>query len=55
MDGVWLVLGVVVLLGTLLDVLLTALDHEESGFLAAPLMRVQWRSLRAVTRRLPRR
>ncbi len=55
MDVVWLVLGVVVLLGTLLDVFLTALNYDESGFLAAPLTRLQWRSLRTITRRLPRR
>ena len=55
MDVVWLLLGVVVLVGTLLDVFLTALNYDESGFLAAPVTRLQWRSLRAVTRRLPRR
>lgn len=55
MDGVWIVVGTVVLLGTLLDVFLTALDYDEAGFLAGRVSRVQWRLLRVVTRRLPRR
>ncbi|MCM0641321.1 FUSC family protein [Cellulomonas wangsupingiae] len=55
MDTVWLLLGIVVLGATLLDVFLTALNYDESGFLAGPVMRWQWRSLRRVTRRLPRR
>ncbi|MFI2754210.1 FUSC family protein [Cellulomonas sp. P22] len=55
MDTVWLLLGVVVLAATLFDVFLTALNYDESGFLAGPLTRLQWRSLRRVTRRLPRR
>gem|GEM_PF-1485670 len=55
MGGWWVVLGLVVLLGTLLDVFLTALNYDESGFLAGRVSRWQWRLLRVVTRRLPRR
>lgn len=52
----WMVLlGAVVLLGTLADVFLTALNYDEAGFLAAPLQRLVWRGVRTVTRRLPRR
>ncbi|WP_122817842.1 FUSC family protein [Nocardioides pantholopis] len=55
MDSVWLVLGIVVLLATLLDVFLTALNYDEAGFLAGPVARLQWHTVRRVTRRLPRR
>ncbi|MFC4555110.1 FUSC family protein [Georgenia faecalis] len=55
MDTLWLILGMIVLLGTLLDVFLTALNYDESGYLAGPVARLQWRALRRVTRRLPRR
>ena len=54
MDTVWLLLGVVVLGATLLDVFLTALGFGGSGPLSELAMRLQWRALRRVTRRLPR-
>ena len=55
MDTVWLVTGVVVLGAVLLDIFLTALNYDEAGFLSGRLTRLQWRLLRNVTRRLPRR
>ncbi|QCX27828.1 FUSC family protein [Nocardioides jishulii] len=55
MDSLWLLLGVGVLAATLADVFLSALNFDESGFLAGRVARVQWRLLRRVTRRLPRR
>ena len=55
MDTVWVLLGVVVLGATLLDAFVTALGFGGSGVLSGVLMRVQWRALRHVTRRLPRR
>ncbi len=55
METVWLALGVLVLGATLLDVFLTALNYDEAGFLASRVSTVQWRLLRNVTRRLPRR
>ncbi|MCC2322999.1 FUSC family protein [Cellulomonas xiejunii] len=54
MDTVWWLLGVVVLLATLADVFLTALNYDEAGFLAGPFSRGLWRVLRSVTHRLPR-
>lgn len=54
-DTVWVVLGLVVLGGTLLDVFLTALNYDESGFVSGRVSALQWRAARQVTRRLPRR
>lgn len=50
-----MVLGIVVLGATLIDVFLTALNYDESGFIAGPLTALQWKVLRAGTRRLNRR
>jgi hypothetical protein len=55
MQAFWMVLGIVVLLSGLVDVFLTALNYDESGFIAIRLCALQWRCLRGVTRRLPRR
>ncbi|WP_167006591.1 FUSC family protein [Mumia sp. ZJ430] len=55
MEAIWFVLGVVVLTATLLDVFLTALNYDEAGFISGVVTRVQWRVLRQITRRLPRR
>ena len=55
METVWLVLGIVILGLVLLDVFLTALNYDESGFIAGPLASGQWRLLRRVTRRMSRR
>ncbi|WP_182111351.1 MULTISPECIES: FUSC family protein [unclassified Actinotalea] len=55
METIWLVLGVVVLAATLVDVFLTALNYDEAGYLAGRVASWQWRALRRVTRRLPRR
>jgi len=52
---VWWVLGIVVLGATLLDVFLTALNYDESGFLSGRLARRQWQLTRTFTRRLSRR
>jgi Ion channel len=51
----WAVLGIAVAGAGLLDVFLTALNYDESGFLATRLCRFQWCCLRGVTRHLPRR
>lgn len=50
-----MVLGIVILGATLIDVFLTALNYDESGFIAGPLTALQWRILRSGTRRLSRR
>lgn len=55
MDALWVGLGIAVLLLTLLDVFLTALNYDEAGFLAGRLASWQWRVVRRLTRRLPRR
>ena len=55
MQAFWAALGVVVLMVGLLDVFLTALNYDESGFFAIRLCVLQWRCLRCITRRLPRR
>ena len=55
MPALCAVLGVLVLGIGLLDVFLTTLNYDESGFLIARLCRIQWCVLRALTRRLPQR
>lgn len=55
MDTLWVGLGIVILVLTLLDVFLTALNYDEAGFLAGRLASWQWRLVRRLTRRLPRR
>ena len=50
-----MVLGIAILAATLVDVFLTALNYDESGFIAGPLTALQWRALRSGTRRLSRR
>jgi Ion channel len=55
MSALWAVLGVAVLGIGLLDVFLTTLNYDGSGFLAAGLSRLQWCAIRALTRRLPQR
>ena len=55
MHAFWLALGTVVLVVGLLDVFLTVLNYDESGFLATRLCVLQWRCFRRVTRRLSRR
>ena len=54
MGAFWAVLGIVVLAAGFLDVFLTALNYDESGFLAIRLCTLQWRCLRVITRRLSR-
>ena len=49
------ILGIVVLGLGLVDVFLTVLNYDESGFIATPLCALQWRCLPSVTRRLPPR
>jgi Ion channel len=46
-------LGVVLAGAGVLDVFLTALNYDESGFIATRLCRLQWCCLRSITRRLP--
>lgn len=54
-ETVWVALGIVVLGATLLDVFLTALNYDESGFVSGRVAALQWRVLRSVTRRMSRR
>src|SRR5580698_8281073 len=55
MPALLLTLGIVVLGLGLADVFLTALNYDESGFLATRLCRLQWCCIRIIARRLPRR
>ncbi|MGH8821018.1 MAG: hypothetical protein ACREWJ_06970, partial [Rhodoferax sp.] len=55
MHAFWIALGIVVLALGFLDLFLTALNYDESGFLATPLCALEWRCVRGVTRRLSRR
>ena len=55
MQILWVTLGIIVLAATLLDLFLAALNYDESGFLSAPLINLQWRVLRSMTRRMSRR
>ena len=55
MPALWVTLGVLVLGIGLLDVFLTALNYDESGFLATRLCALQWCVFRGLTRRLPQR
>jgi hypothetical protein len=55
MHALWAILGIAVLGVGLIDVFLTALNYDESGFIATPLCALQWRCLRVVTRRVPPR
>lgn len=48
-------LGIVILVATLADVFLTALNYDEAGFIAGPLAALQWRMLRKGTRKMSRR
>ena len=50
-----MVLGIAILAATLVDVFLTALNYDESGFIAGPVTALQWRVLRSGTRRMSRR
>jgi hypothetical protein len=50
----WVILGIAVLGVGFLDIFLTILDYDESGFLVTPLCALQWRGVRTVTRRLSR-
>ena len=54
MESLWLTLGIIILVVTLADVFLSALNFDESGFLTGPATEMQWRLLRRGTRRLPR-
>jgi hypothetical protein len=49
----WVVLGIVLILLGLLDLFLTALDYDESGFLTFRLRDLQWHALRGIIRHLP--
>jgi hypothetical protein len=53
MSALWAALGVIVLGTGLLDVFLTALNYDGSGFLAARISRLHWCVLRGLTQRLP--
>jgi Ion channel len=55
MHALWATLGIVVLGLGLVDIFLTALDYDESGFISTRLCALQWRCIRVITRRLPRR
>jgi hypothetical protein len=53
MSWFWVILGIVLIGVGLLDLFLSALDDDESGFLTFRLQAMQWRALRSVVRRLP--
>ncbi|KAA9129960.1 FUSC family protein [Microbacterium caowuchunii] len=55
MDAVWIVLGALVLLLTLLDTFLAVLNYDEGGLFVDKIVRGQWLVLRAITRRVDRR
>lgn len=55
MDVVWIVLGVILLLVTLLDAFLAVLNYDEAGLFVDRIVRGQWLLLRAITRRMGRR
>jgi Ion channel len=55
MHTFWLILGIVMLGLGLVDVFLTALNYDASGFIVMRLCALQWHCLRGLTRRLPRR
>jgi len=55
MDVVWIVLGVLLLLVTLLDAFLAVLNYDEAGLFVDRIVRGQWLLLRAITRRMGRR
>jgi len=55
MHAYWATLGIIVLGLGLVDVFLTALNYDASGFIAIRLCALQWRCLRGITGRLPRR
>ncbi|WP_106815668.1 FUSC family protein [Microbacterium timonense] len=55
MDVVWVVVGVLLLLVTLLDAFLAVLNYDEAGLVVDRIIRAQWLLLRAVTRRVGRR
>jgi uncharacterized membrane protein YccC len=55
MDVVWVVVGVVLLVVTLLDAFLAVLNYDEPGLFVDRIVRLQWLLLRAVTRRVGRR
>jgi hypothetical protein len=48
MDAYWVILGIVVLGLGLVDVFLTALNYDESGFIATRLCTLQWRCIRGI-------
>lgn len=54
-DAVWVGLGILVLVLTLLEVFLTALNYDEAGFFAGRLASWQWAITRSFTRRVARR
>jgi hypothetical protein len=53
MSWFWVILGIVLIGVGLLDLFLSALDYDESGFLTVRLQAMQWRALRSVVRWLP--
>ncbi|WP_127819689.1 FUSC family protein [Microbacterium sp. CPCC 204701] len=55
MDVVWIVIGVLLLLMTLLDAFLAVLNYDEAGLFVDRIVRAQWIVLRAFTRRVGRR
>lgn len=55
MDVVWVVIGVLLLLVTLLDAFLAVLNYDEAGLFVDRVVRAQWIVLRSITRRVGRR
>lgn len=55
MDTVWIVLGAVIVLITIVDTFLSVLNYNEPGLVVNRVARGVWIVLRSITRRLPRR
>jgi hypothetical protein len=55
MHAFWIILGTAVSIVAFVDIFLVVLNYDETGFLATRLCRLQWYSLRTVTRHLSRR
>ncbi|QEW04138.1 FUSC family protein [Microbacterium lushaniae] len=54
-DVVWIVVGVVILVATLVDAFLAVLNYDEAGLFVNGVVRTQWIVLRSITRRVRRR
>lgn len=55
LDGLWIALGVAILVVTFVDIFLAVLNYNEPGIIVNRLVRLQWLLLRSITRRVSRR